>query len=290
MRIVSDIFRIAATGILALSLAGCGGNSPTLDDSGNGSGDQTPSEIRALQAAMNAGSNSIPVYSYDIVNAYAHNRTGFTEGLLYLNGSLYESTGLKGESSLRRLNLTTGDILQRTEVPSQYFGEGLATLNSKLYQLTWRSQVGFVYDLNTFEVLTNFTYTGEGWGMTTDGHSLIRSDGTSIIHYFDPATFAETRTINVTANGQPVKNINELEWVKGLIYANVWKSNYVIEIDPATGNIVGIIDFSGLLNPTDVDEHTDVFNGIAYDPATDRLFVTGKCWPKLFEVRIKKKP
>lgn len=286
MRIVSDILRVTATGLLALSLAGCGGgNTPALNDSG----DQTPSEIRALQGAMNAGSNSVPVYTYDIVNTYAHNRTGFTEGLLYLNGFLYESTGLNGQSSLRRVDLTTGNILQRAEVPSEYFGEGLAALDGKLYQLTWKRQTGFVYDLNTFQTLTNFTYTGEGWGLTTDGHSLIRSDGTAMIHFFDPATFAETRTITVTANGQPVKNINELEWVKGLIYANIWKSYYVIQIDPATGNVVGIVDFSGLLLPTDVDEHTDVFNGIAYDAATDRLFVTGKCWPKLFEVKLKRK-
>ena len=289
MRIASDIFRLAATGLFALSLAGCGGGSPTSDDSGNGSADQTPPEIRALNAAMNAGSNSIPVYTYDIVNTFAHNRTAFTEGLFYLNGFLYESTGLNGQSSLRRVNLTTGDVLQRAEVPSKYFGEGLAALDGKLYQLTWQTHIGFVYDLNTFELLTNFNFSGEGWGMTTDGHSLIRSDGTSTIHFVDPATFADTRTITVTANGQPVRYVNELEWVKGIIYANVWKSNYVIEIDPADGNIIGIVDFSGLLDPTDYDEHTDVFNGIAYDPATDRLFVTGKCWPKLFEVKLKRK-
>ena len=252
----------AALGCLLVQLAGC------------------------RRAAPPKTADEIPVYTYQVVHAWPHDRGAFTEGLLFQDGVLFESTGLNGRSSLRRVDLNSGNVLQRTEVPSQYFAEGLAALNGKLYQLTWKSQIAFVYDLQTFKPEGQFSYEGEGWGLTTDGHWLIMSDGTDQIRFLDPATFQEVRRITVTARGQPVNRLNELEYVNKEIFANVWGADYVVRIDPETGRVVGVIDFTGLLPNQDRDEHTDVLNGIAYDPASDRLFVTGKCWPKLFEVRL----
>jgi glutaminyl-peptide cyclotransferase len=181
-------------------------------------------------------------------------------------------------------------VLQRAEVPAQYFAEGLAALNGKLFQLTWQNHKGFVYDLKSFRLEREFTYPGEGWGLTTDGRRLIMSDGTDQIRFLDPSTLEEQGRIGVTARGQPVNRLNELEYIKGEIFANVWGTDYVVRIDPATGRVVGVIDFAGLLPAQERDETTDVLNGIAYDAAGDRLFVTGKRWPKLFEVRLKLKP
>ncbi len=232
----------------------------------------------------------VPDYTYEVVNTFPHQRNAFTQGLVFLDGTLLESTGLNGESSLRRVDLQTGNVLQRAEVPSEYFAEGLAALNGKLYQLTWQNRKAFVYDLHSFQPEGEFTYEGEGWGLTTDGHWLIMSDGTDQIRFLDPATFKENRRITVTAHGQPVDRLNELEYVKGEIFANVWGTDFVVRINPATGEVVGVINFTGLLAKEDRDQSTDVLNGIAYDPAGDRLFVTGKRWPKLFEVRLKPKP
>jgi glutaminyl-peptide cyclotransferase len=174
-------------------------------------------------------------------------------------------------------------------VPSQYFAEGLAALEGKLFQLTWQNQKGFVYDLKSLRLEREFTYLGEGWGLTTDGRRLIMSDGTDQIRFLDPSTLEVKGRIRVTANGQPLNRLNELEYVKGEIFANVWGTDYVVRIDPVTGRVVGMIDFTGLLAAQERDENTDVLNGIAYDAAGDRLFVTGKRWPKLFEVRLKLK-
>ncbi len=226
-------------------------------------------------------------YTYEVVHAYPHNPDAFTEGLVFINGKLYESTGLNGHSTLREEELETGKVLRNLDIPAEYFGEGLAILNGKAYQLTWQTQKGFVYDLPTFNLINSFTYTGEGWGLTTDGHSLIMSDGTSTIRFLDPATFAVQRTITVKNQGVPVTQVNELEYIKGIIYANVWQTNNIILIDPQTGDVRGVADFSGLLPLEDRANHPDVLNGIAYDPATDRIFVTGKLWPKLFEVKLK---
>jgi glutaminyl-peptide cyclotransferase len=229
-------------------------------------------------------------YTYEVANVWPHQRSAFTQGLVFLDGVLLESTGLNGESSLRRVELKTGDVLQRAEVPAQYFAEGLAALNGKLFQLTWQNHKGFVYDLKSFRLEREFTYPGEGWGLTTDGRRLIMSDGTDQIRFLDPSTLEEQGRIGVTARGQPVNRLNELEYIKGEIFANVWGTDYVVRIDPATGRVVGVIDFAGLLPAQERDETTDVLNGIAYDAAGDRLFVTGKRWPKLFEVRLKLKP
>jgi glutamine cyclotransferase len=240
--------------------------------------------------ATNAAPAAIPQYTYEVIHTWPHDRGAFTQGLLYLDGSLFESTGLNGESSLRNVDLNTGKVLQQIAVPAEYFAEGLAPLDGKLFQLTWQNHKGFVYDLKSFKLEKEFSYEGEGWGLTTDGKLLIMSDGTSQIRFLDPATFEVKRILNVVARGLPVKSLNELEYVKGEILANIWGSNYIVRIDPATGNVVGVVDLKGLLKPEDLAPGIDVLNGIAYDAAGDRLFVTGKRWPKLFEIRLKTKP
>jgi len=229
-------------------------------------------------------------YTYHVVNAWPHDRQAFTQGLVFLNGRLFESTGLNGESSLREVDLTSGRVLRKVDVPAQYFAEGLAILGGKAFQLTWQDQRAFVYDRETFRLEKEFSYTGEGWGLTTDGRWLVMSDGSSQIRFLDPTTFAVTRSILVTHGGLPVPRLNELEWIKGEIFANVWQTDVVVRIDPHGGNVTGVIDFTGLLPPQDRDASTDVLNGIAYDAARDRLFVTGKRWPKIFEVRLQRIP
>ncbi len=229
-------------------------------------------------------------YSYEVVQAWPHDNAAFTEGLLFRNGDLLESTGLNGESTLRDVELNTGRMLKEISIPAQYFGEGLTVIGAHAYQLTWRNGVGFIYDADTFQQEGQFTYTGEGWGLTTDGHWLILSDGTPRIRFIDPVTFQVVRTINVTEAGQPVENLNGLAWIKGEIFSNVWQTDEIVRIDPATGNVRGVVDLSGLLAPEDRRPDTDVLNGIAYDAARDRLFVTGKRWPKVFEIRLKPKP
>ena len=223
---------------------------------------------------------------YKVVHAYPHDQRAFTQGLIYLDGHLYESTGLNGQSSLRMEDLETGRMLQHAELPAQYFGEGLTNWGSTLIQLTWQSHIAFVYDRFSFRVLRTFQYAGEGWGLTQDGKDLILSDGTATLRFLDPATFREVRRITVKSNGAPVAKLNELEFIHGEIYANIWYSDRIARISPRTGAVLGWIDLSGLLAP---DEHTDpgaVLNGIAYDAEHDRLFVTGKLWPKLFEIKI----
>jgi glutaminyl-peptide cyclotransferase len=242
----------------------------------------------AIQPAGGASSSQTPRYSYEVIHTYPHDPKAFTQGLVFLDGGLLESTGNYGQSTLRKVELETGKVLKRIEVPSQYFAEGIAVLGSKIFQLTWQEGKGFVYDLQSFNLEMEFAYPGEGWGLTTDGHFLIQSDGTDKLRFVDPVTFAIKRTISVSDHGVPISRLNELEYIKGEIFANVWQSNEVVRIDPATGKVVGIIDFTGLLTVRP-GERIDVLNGIAYDDKTDRLFVTGKWWPKLFEVRLKPK-
>ena len=230
---------------------------------------------------------AIPVYGYDIVHTYPHDRTAFTEGLFYLGGFLYESTGLEAHSTIRKVRLETGEVLEKRDIPAQYFGEGIVNWKHRLVSLTWKAHVGFVYDLKTFKPERRFDYEGEGWALTQDGTQIYMSDGTSDIRVLNPDTLLATRRIGVTLDGKPIRNLNELEWVNGEIYANVWQTNWVVRIDPHDGRVVGAINLSGLLRPADiVPGQTDVLNGIAYDAAHDRLFVTGKNWPKLFEVRL----
>jgi glutamine cyclotransferase len=225
-----------------------------------------------------------------VVHAWPHDRSAFTEGLVYRDGDLLESTGLNGKSTFRDVDLETGRVLKSVSLPREYFGEGLAVIGTRAFQLTWRNQKGFIYDVATFRAEGEFSYEGEGWGLTTDGRWLIMSDGTSRIRFIDPSNFKVVRTIEVTSAGAPVDQLNELEWVKGEIFANVWQTDRVVRIDPSTGAVRGIVDFSGLLDSGDRGPDTDVLNGIAYDATRDRLYVTGKCWPKLFEVRLIRKP
>ena len=244
----------------------------------------------ACGPAAPADNGPIPEYGYQVVHVYPHDPLAFTEGLFYRNGYLYESTGLEGQSSARKVRLETGEVVQKHEVPEQYFGEGIIAWKGKLVQLTWQTQVGFVYDLNTFETRSEFHYPGEGWSMTEDGKRIIMDDGTPQLRFWDPDTLREIGRLTVTANGEPVTNLNELEWVKGEIYANIWMTDRIARIDPKTGKVVGWIDCAGLLDPSDrVEGQTDVLNGIAYDAEHDRLFVTGKRWPKLFEIRLVRK-
>jgi glutaminyl-peptide cyclotransferase len=228
---------------------------------------------------------TLPMYGYSIVNVFPHDPGAFTQGLEYLDGVLYEGTGLNGRSSIRKVKLETGQVLQRRDISNQYFGEGLTIWHSELFQLTWQSGVALVYDRQSFAPRQTYKYTGEGWGLTHDAENLIMSDGTDALRFLDPATFRERRRIKVTAVGSPVMQLNELEWVKGEIFANVWQTDYVARIDPATGIVRGWLDLRGLL-PARERASADVLNGIAYDAARDRLFVTGKLWPKLFEVRV----
>ena len=247
----------------------------------------------AMWAALLPGveaQTEIPEYRYDVVHVFPHDGRAFTEGLFYLHGYLYEATGLPGHSWVTKEKLETGEAVQRHEVPQPYFGEGIVAWKDKLLQLTYTTQVGFVYDLRTFSVEKKFRYPGEGWSLTTDGKRIIMDDGTAEIRYWDPESLQEVGRIRVTANGKAVANLNELEWVKGEIYANIWHTDRIARINPVNGNVVGWIDLTGLLPSEDVlsgaDGAEQVLNGIAYDAEHDRLFVTGKYWPKLFEIRI----
>ena len=229
----------------------------------------------------------IPTYTYEVVHTYPHDTEAFTEGLFYLDGYLYESTGLEGHSSIRKERLETGEVLQQTAVASQYFGEGITYWDNRLISVTWTSHVGFVFDLRTFKPAGRFSYAGEGWGMTRNQRAIILSDGTSQLRFLDPHTLLEQRSLQVTANGRPVTQLNELEWVKGEILANIWQTDLIARIDPQNGHVVGWIDLQGILPPAGrIAGHTDVLNGIAYDQAGDRLFVTGKFWPKIFQIRL----
>ncbi len=231
-------------------------------------------------------SNVIPVYTYKVINTYPHDRSAFTEGLVFEDGVLYEGTGLHGHSTLRRVKLETGEILQICELPRHFFGEGVTIYENKLIQLTWKSHIGFVYDKYSFKLLQEFNYPDEGWGITHDGKHLIMSDGTQTLHFLNPETFEEISQIEVSANDIPITRINELEYIQGEIYANIWQTERIARIDPLTGQVVGWIDLKGILNLEDDSETVDVLNGIAYDAKNDRLFVTGKFWPKLFEIEL----
>src|SRR5262249_48295579 len=230
----------------------------------------------------------VPTFTYEILKSFPHDPNAFTQGLLYHQGVFYESTGLNGQSSLRKVEVETGKVLQIVPVPPQFFAEGLALFNGRLLQLTWQNHRGFIYDLNSFNLINTFDYTDEGWGLTHDGRSLIMTDGSNRIRYLDPDNFQVQRTLNVQENGRPIDRLNELEYIKGEIYANIWQTDRVARIDPRTGHVNAWIDLAGLLSPADREGHNaDVLNGIAYDESGDRLFVTGKLWPKLYEIKLK---
>jgi glutamine cyclotransferase len=245
--------------------------------------DSTPAP--AVEASQQ---QAIPTWRYSIVTSYPHDPAAFTQGLQYLNGFMYEGTGLNGRSSIRKVELKTGKVVQERALASQHFGEGITIWKNTLFQLTWQSGVAFVYDAATFAPKpTTFTYRGEGWGLTHDEARLIMSDGTSELRFLDPATFKELRRVKVMADGQPIVSLNELEYVKGEIFANIWQTDTIARINPQSGAVLGWIDMRGLLSARERTS-TDVLNGIAYDAATDRLFVTGKLWPRLFEIKLVK--
>jgi len=233
--------------------------------------------------------------TYRIVHTYPHDPNAFTQGLVFVDGRLYESTGINGQSSLRMVDLESGRVLQEQPVDSKYFAEGLTAWGSSLVQLTWESHVGLIYDRFSFRLLRTFSYAGEGWGLTQDGKSLILSDGTPVLRFFDPLTFKEVRRITVKDRGKPVTDINELEYIeiggrgvqgRGQVYANIWHSYRIARIAPQTGKVVGWIDLKGLLPDSEHSSPEAVLNGIAWDSVHHRLFVTGKLWPKLFEIEV----
>ena len=226
-----------------------------------------------------------PVAGYRVVQSYPHDPQAYTQGLIYSDGALFEGTGLNGQSTIRKVRLETGEVLQVHKLEPQYFGEGIALWNGSLIQLTWQSEIGFVYDRKTFRPTRTFTYTGEGWGLTHDGARLIMSDGTAQLRFLSPKTFKETGRLTVRDAGMPVAQLNELEYIRGEIYANIWQTDRIARISPATGQVTGWIDLSGLLSPAEAAA-AEVLNGIAYDAAGDRLFVTGKLWPRLFHITV----
>lgn len=231
----------------------------------------------------------VPIYTFEVINAWPHDKGAFTQGLEIHQGSLYESTGRNGASTLRQVELETGRVLRKVEVPQAYFAEGLTIFHGKIYQLTWQSHKGFIYDLASFQPLGEFSYEGEGWGLTHDDRSLIMSDGTNLIRFLDPVNYKTERAIKVYDGDRPLTKLNELEYIHGEIYANIWETDWIVRIDPQTGKILGWIDLKDLLSRADRSAQTDVLNGIAYDGASNRLFVTGKLWPKLFQIRLKKR-
>jgi glutamine cyclotransferase len=240
----------------------------------------------SMAAEVPGRQRNTPVYGYRVVTTYPHDPGAFTQGLVFDEGVLYEGTGLRGQSTLRKVDLETGTALQLLALPDTYFGEGITTFGERIYQLTWQSNIGFIYDKESFDLLGTFAYPTEGWGLTHDGERLIMSDGTATLHFLDPETLEETAQVEVYDEQGPVTRLNELEYVGGEIYANVWQTDWIVRIDPENGRVLGWIDLEGLLSPEDYEQRVDVLNGIAWDAKNDRLFVTGKWWPKLFEIEL----
>lgn len=255
---------------------------------------QSSSMVRNALLALTAASTlaatsaaaALPVYGYKVEKVFPHDTQAYTEGLFYLHGDLYEATGMWGRSAIRKERLEDGKVLQSVAIPPFMFGEGIVNWGDELISLTWRDHVGFRWDLKTFRQLGTFHYPGEGWALTQDGKHIYMSDGTSVLRVLDPRTLAQVGQITVTAEGQPVVNINELEWVKGEILANIWQTGRIARIDPATGHVTGWIDLSSLPEAQHLADPDAVLNGIAYDAVHDRLFVTGKDWPHLYQIRI----
>lgn len=281
MRQLLTLFLLAA-------LSGCDGDAVGTQTN-RANGNVVPTNSAGNSNSSRGTSAGVPVYGYEVVNTYPHDAQAFTQGLIFQDGEFLESTGLEHRSTLRRVELQTGKVLQKIDVPGYFFAEGMTLFGGKIYQLTWTGMKGFIYDPKTFEKTGEFKYEGEGWGLTHDADSLILSDGSDEIRFLDPNTHAVKRTISVTDAGRPVEEINELEYVKGEIYANIWHNNRIARIDPSDGRVKGWIDLSGLLKPGEVTSEEAVLNGIAYEEKGDRLFVTGKLWPKIFEIKLKQK-
>ena len=257
----------------------------------------TPSEEKPQQAQAVTDASATPalpigalrpsIQSYEIIATHPHDARAFTQGLFYWNGFLYESTGQFGESTIRKTNIATGDVIAFRDIPPEYFGEGITRWKDKIIALTWRAGTGFVIDLDSLTPLDVFGYPGEGWGITASDTHLIQSDGSPILRFLNPETFEIERTLSVKLNGKPLRNINELEWINGEIWSNVWQSELIARIDPETGHVRAVIDFTGLTpDAARSDPSDNVLNGIAYDDATGRIWVTGKRWPELYEIKV----
>lgn len=242
--------------------------------------------FQAAAVAPVPTAEKVPMQGYEIVRTYPHDPKAFTQGLLYLDGNLYESTGHIGESTIRKVSLADGRVLKSADVPRPHFGEGLVNWGSQLISITWQGGMGFRWDRESFRKLGEFRYPGEGWGLTQNGREIIMSDGTPELRFLDPKTLAERRRVKVTLRGRPLPYLNELEWVKGEVYANIWQTDFIVRIDPATGKVVGLIDLRGLQTKAGRSGADEVLNGIAYDAKGDRLFVTGKRWPSLYEIKL----
>jgi glutaminyl-peptide cyclotransferase len=227
-----------------------------------------------------------PVYGYKIVRIFPHDPQAYTQGLVFHQGVLYEGTGLEGKSSLRKVELKTGKVIRIHRLPDTWFGEGVALWREQLIQLTWKNRIGLIYDRHSFRLLKTFSYATEGWGLTHDGTHLIMSDGTDRLHFIDPQTLTEKKRVQVQDRGFPVRFLNELEYIKGEIFANVYMTDWIVRISPETGQVTGWIDLRGLLPEEDRKRGAEVLNGIAYDAQKERIFVTGKFWPKLFEITL----
>ena len=239
-----------------------------------------------LTSCTSPNPNSPKFYTYQIIDTFPHDDGAFTQGLVFDNGFFYESTGRYGSSSVRKVDPPTGEIVKLSELPERFFGEGLTVVDERIIQLTWRSKVGFVYDKESFDLEKEFSYQTEGWGITYDGSRLIMSDGTENLYFLDVTSFEPTGQIKVTDRGAPVTRLNELEFINGEIFANVWGSDSIVRINPQTGKVVGWISLQGLLDKESLVRPVDVLNGIAYDEKNDRLFVTGKLWPKVFQIKL----
>jgi len=247
-----------------------------------------PGLVRAEAGPSSAGRKpvALPVYGYRVVNVYPHDRQAYTQGLIWCDGFLYEGTGLHGASSLRKVRLETGRVVEQRSLDRQYFGEGITEWGGRLLQLTWNSNRGFIYDRSGLKLRGTFRYQGEGWGLTHDRDRLIMSDGTAALRFLDPKTLRETGRLNVHDSGAPLADLNELEFVRGEIFANIYRTDWIARISPQTGAVTGWIDLRGLLPEADRRIPVDVLNGIAYDAGRERFFVTGKLWPKLFEIEL----
>lgn len=251
----------------------------------------SPSLIPSVPPLATPSNSPSPIqspvnYTYQIINVYHHDLNAFTQGLVYDGGYIYEGTGRYGTSSLRKVHFETGEVLQMEELASQYFGEGITIYKDTIFQLTWKSRLGFIYDQESFDLLRQFYYPTEGWGITYDGKRMIMSDGTSVLQFLNPDNQEITGTLNVLDGNIPVDKLNELEYIKGTIYANVWQTDNIAMINPESGQVTGWIDLSGLLQSQNYSGKVDVLNGIAYDEQSDQLFVTGKLWPFLFEIKL----
>jgi glutaminyl-peptide cyclotransferase len=280
-----QLFSLLLLVIVTVNL-GCNGDSIAT----NASNSPNSNDPSGKASPASSPSEKIPVYTYEVVNTFPHDSQAFTQGLIFQDGAFIESTGLEKHSTLRRVELQTGKVLQKADVPPFYFAEGMTVFDGKVYQLTWKGQKGFIYDPKTLEKTGEFEYEGEGWGLTHDADSLILSNGSNELRFLDPSNTRKIkRTLRIFEQGRPLEEINELEYVQGEIYANVWHQDRIARIDPQDGKIKGWIDLSGLLKANEATDPEAVLNGIAYDETGDRLFVTGKLWPKIFEIKLKQK-